>query len=91
MPNTKSAARRVRSNARKQELNRAWKTKVRTSEKKFRLSLTGGKRDESEQLLRAVTAAYDRAVRSGVVHKGTADRKKSRLSLTLNRTFAAAK
>lgn len=91
MPNTKSAERRVRSNARKKEHNRDWKNRVRTAEKKFRGSLKGGKREECAELLRAVTSAYDRAVRSGVLHKGTADRKKSRLALTLNRTFAAAK
>jgi small subunit ribosomal protein S20 len=89
MPNTKSAARRMRNSARKQARNAIVRTQLKTSEKKFRTALATPA--SSADALRAAISQLDKAVKKGVIKRGTADRKKSRLSLALNRATAAAK
>ncbi|TAK92822.1 MAG: 30S ribosomal protein S20 [Verrucomicrobia bacterium] len=84
MPNTKSAERRMRSNERKRLQNRSVASRLRGVEKDFRASLTGGKKDEAAKSLRAAISGLDKAVKSGVIHRRTADRKKSRLTVALN-------
>ena len=83
MPNTKSAARRVRNSARKNLQNRSVKSKLRRLEKEFRAAVTAGKKDEAAKLLPGVHSAFDKAVKTGAVPRPTANRKKSRLALSL--------
>ncbi len=84
MPNTKSAEKRVRSSARKQIANNYVKTRLKTIEKKFRGAITDKKADAASALKDALSA-IDKAVKTGVLKRATADRKKSRLTLALNR------
>ena len=81
MPNTISAERRMRNSARKQLHNRSIKSRLHTLEKSYLELLGGGKKDDAGKALRLVSSAYDKAAKSGVVHRATADRKKSRLAL----------
>jgi small subunit ribosomal protein S20 len=83
MPNTKSAERRMRSNARKNLHNRSITSKLRGLEKNFRALITGGEKDEAAKALPGVHSAFDKAVKSGVVSRPTANRKKSRLAHAL--------
>jgi small subunit ribosomal protein S20 len=83
MPNTKSAERRMRNSQRKNLHNSAVKSKVRRLEKQFRATVTAGKKDEAAKLLPGVHSAYDKAVKTGVITRPTANRKKSRLALAL--------
>ena len=83
MPNTKSAERRMRSSVRKQALNRRVKSHLHSLERKYLALINAGNKDEAATTLRAVASAFDKAAKSGVVHKATANRKKSRLSLRL--------
>jgi small subunit ribosomal protein S20 len=83
MPNTKSAERRMRSSARKNAHNRSTQSRLHTIEKKYLELLGSGKKDEAAQSLRALSSAFDKAVKAGVVHRATANRKKSRLALRL--------
>lgn len=87
MPNTKSAARRMRSSARKQLHNRSIKSRLHTLERRYLDLLGAGKKDDAASALQTITSAFDKAAKSGVIHRATADRKKSRLSLR----FAHAK
>lgn len=84
MPNTKSAERRMRSSARKNAQNRSVKSRLHTLEKKYLALVTAGKKEDAATALKAVTSAFDKAAKKGVVHKGTASRKKSRLTVRLN-------
>jgi small subunit ribosomal protein S20 len=84
MPNTKSAERRMRSSARKHMHNRSVVSNLRGVEKEFRALITGGKKAEAAKALPGVHSAYDKAVKSGVVPRATANRKKSRLALALS-------
>jgi small subunit ribosomal protein S20 len=84
MPNTKSAERRVRSNERKHQHNRAIKSNVRNVEKDYRALVTAGKKDEAKKALPGVHSALDKAVKSGVLTRPAVNRKKSRLAAALN-------
>jgi small subunit ribosomal protein S20 len=83
MPNTKSAERRMRSSKRKQLHNSSVKSRLRRLEKEFRAAVVAGKKDEAVKLLPGVHSAYDKAVKAGTVTRPTANRKKSRLALSL--------
>jgi small subunit ribosomal protein S20 len=92
MPNTKSAERRMRNSARKNLHNRSIASNLRRLEREFRAVIADGKKDEAVKLLPGVHSAYDKAVKSGVVKRPTANRKKSRLTLSLAaKPVAAAK
>jgi small subunit ribosomal protein S20 len=84
MPNTKSAERRMRSSLRKRARNRSAKTHLHTLERKYLALINTGNKSEAAEALRAVSSAFDKAAKSGVVHSATASRKKSRLSARLN-------
>ena len=88
MPNTKSAERRMRNSARKNLQNSSVKSKLRRLDKQFRAAVTAGKQDDALKLLPGVHSAYDKAVKVGAIPRPTANRKKSRLALSLK---AAAK
>ncbi len=90
MPNTKSAERRTRSNARKHTRNTSTENRLHTLEKNFQALATSGKRDEATTALRTLVSAVDKAAKSGVIHKSTASRKKSRFASQLNRAAKAA-
>ena len=87
MPNTKSAERRMRNSARKKAHNRSIKSRLHSLERRYVELLAAGKKDEAAKALPSVSSAFDKAAKSGVVHRATADRKKSRLALR----FAKAK
>jgi small subunit ribosomal protein S20 len=84
MPNTKSAERRMRSSARKRMHNRAVKSRLHSLEKNYLSLITEGKKPEAAAMLGKVSSAFDKAAKTGALHKSTSDRKKSRLSVRLN-------
>jgi small subunit ribosomal protein S20 len=86
MPNTKSAERRMRNSARKKAHNRSIESRLHTLEKGYLQLLETGKKDEAAKSLSALSSAFDKAAKSGVVHRATANRKKSRLALRLAAT-----
>jgi small subunit ribosomal protein S20 len=85
MPNTKSAERRMRNSARKQVLNRGINTRLHTLEKKYLQTVEAGKKEDAAKALQVVISAWDKAAKTGTVPRSRADRKKSRLSLRLNK------
>jgi len=85
MPNTKSAEKRMRSSVRKQLHNRSISSRLRRVEKGLRDTLTAGKKDDAAKSLPDTLSVIDKAVKSGVITRAAANRKKSRLTLALNR------
>lgn len=83
MPRTASAARRVRVTARRTARNRSVKSRLKTLEKHYRRAVTQKQKDAAVAALRRVVSALDKAAKVGVIHRGKADRKKSRLSCLL--------
>jgi len=84
MPNTKSAERRSRNSARKNLHNSSVKTKLNTLEKKYLALVAGNKKEDATKAFRDVSSAFDKAAKTGVVHRSAASRKKSRLAVRLN-------
>ena len=85
MPNTKSAERRVRNSARRALSNRRSKTRIKSIERRLKDALKSGKKEEAAKALQAVSSAFDKAAKNGVVHWRKADRKKSRLAISLGK------
>ncbi len=82
MPNIQSAKKRVKVSEKKNLRNRVIKSGVRTSLKKFDAAVAADAGSAAVQLS-ATTAAIDKAVAKGVIHKNAADRKKARLAKQL--------
>lgn len=84
MANHKSAEKRVRQNAKRNEINRSNRSKLRTQIKKLRIALADSDKAESNELLNPTISVIDRAVNKGVIHRNTAARYKSRLTRHVN-------
>ena len=80
MANHKSAEKRVRQNAKRNAINRANRSKVRTQIKKLRSAIGSHDKAASGELLNPTVSLIDKAVNKGVIHKNTAARYKSRLT-----------
>jgi small subunit ribosomal protein S20 len=80
MPNHKSAEKRVRQNAKRREINRSNKSRVRTQIKKLRAALLAKDKETSLGLLNPTISTIDKAVNKGILHRNTAARYKSRLT-----------
>jgi small subunit ribosomal protein S20 len=78
MPNTRSAAKQLRSSERKRLRNRSVKSTIHTRERTFHEALAAGDVSRAEEALRVLSADLDRAANRGVIHPNKADRKKSR-------------
>jgi len=84
MANHKSAEKRNRQNARRNEINRSNRSKLRTSIKSLRTAVAGHDKNASGELLAPTISLIDKAVNKGVIHKNTAARYKSRLTKHVN-------
>ena len=80
MANHKSALKRVRQNVKRNEINRANRSKLRTQIKKLRGALGTSDKTASGELLNPTVSLIDKAVNKGIIHKNTAARYKSRLT-----------
>ena len=85
MPNTKTAAKRVKTIATRTLRNKANRSDLRTAIKKAELALVNDSEDKV-QVVRLAMKKIDRAVTKGILHKNNAARKKSSLATKLNRT-----
>ncbi len=73
----------MRNSARKQQQNRSQKSRLHTLEKSYLQVVGSGKKEDAVRAFQAISSAFDKAAKAGVVHKATANRKKSRLALRL--------
>jgi len=87
----KSVLKRAAQSLQRAEVNRAHRTRVRSSMKSLRGALRSGDAAAAGALLRPTLSAIDRAVAKGVLEKNSANRYKSRLSLACNALRASAK
>ncbi|MBA2647881.1 MAG: 30S ribosomal protein S20 [Pyrinomonadaceae bacterium] len=84
MPNHKSAEKRMRQNAKRRNINRNNRGRVRTGIKKLRAAMTGGDAGDAQTLLPQTVSLIDKAVQKGVLHRNAAARYKSRLTTAVN-------
>lgn len=77
MPNIKSAIKRVKTIAKKNEENKMQMSAVKTAIKKINAAIDTNNIDEAEKMLPEVMSILDKAVVKGIMHKNTAANKKS--------------
>ena len=81
MANIKSQIKRIQTNAKRTERNKAYKSELRTWIRKFREAAASGDKDAAGQALRDASRKLDKAVSKGVIHKNQAANKKSAIAL----------
>ncbi len=80
MANTKSAEKAARVIARRTAINKARRTRMRSSWRKVEEAIASGDARSAAEALRTAESETMRAVSRGVVHKNLGSRKVSRLS-----------
>ncbi len=80
MANHASARKRIRTNARRHEINGARRSRVRTFTKKVELAIAAGDVAAATEALKAAQPELQRGAAKGIVEKKAASRKISRLS-----------
>ncbi len=83
MANHFSALKRARQTEKRNQQNRANKSRFRTALRAFRDAVQSGDSAQAKSLFGDTVSLIDQAVKKGVVHKNTAARYKSRLSARL--------
>ena len=83
MPNIKSAEKRVRIGKAREMRNKADRTYLKTTLKKFDAAVTGGDQAQADGAYKVAVQTVDKAVSKGLLHKNNAARKKSSLSRRL--------
>ena len=85
MPNIKSSKKDVISSKIAYEKNKANKSELKTNLKKFDAALESGDKTVAEAAYQTAVKAVDPAVIKGLLHKNNAARKKSSMTLKLNK------
>ena len=85
MPNIKSSKKDVISSKIAYEKNKANKSELKTNLKKFDAALVAGDKAVAEAAYKQAVKAVDQAVVKGLLHKNNAARKKSSMTLKLNK------
>ena len=85
VPNIKSSKKDVISSKIAYEKNKANKSELKTNLKKFDAALVSGDKAAAEAAYKVAVKSVDKAVIKGILHKNTAARKKSSMTLQLNK------
>ena len=80
MANSQQARKRIRSNAKRQLINKSRVSQIRGSLRKVEEAIASGNQEEARQALQAAQPQIQRGVSAGIIHRNTAARKISRLS-----------
>ena len=80
MANTKSAKKMVRKIAKRTEVNKARRSRMRTFLRKVEEAIAAGDQTAAAEALRSAEPEIMRAAQKGIVHKNMASRKVSRLA-----------
>ena len=83
MANHLSALKRVRQTETRSEVNRANRSRVRTSLRSLREAIAKGDTKAAQEQYRVTVSALDKSVQKGVLHSNTVSRYKSRLNARL--------
>ena len=88
MANTSSAKKAVRQIARRTEVNKARRTRMRTFIRRVEEAVAGGDQQVAGEALKAAQPVIMRAVTKGILKKNTASRKISRLAASVKKISA---
>jgi small subunit ribosomal protein S20 len=78
--NIKSQIKRIGTNKKAQERNKAVKSEFKTAVRAARLAVTSGDKDKAVASLAIASKKLDKAVSKGVIHRNQAANKKSALA-----------
>jgi len=78
--NIKSQIKRIKTNQKAQERNRAVKSEVRTAVRSAREAIAAGDKDKAQDAVKTANRRLDKAAAKGVIHKNQAANKKSAIS-----------
>ena len=85
MPNIKSAKKRVLIAKVNNERYKADKSALKTTLKTFEAAVTEGNREQADSAYQAAVQSIDKAAGKGILHKNAAARKKSQITLKMNK------
>ncbi|MBK7610514.1 MAG: 30S ribosomal protein S20 [Actinomycetales bacterium] len=80
MANIKSQLKRIKTNEKRTERNKAVKSELRTWIRKFRDAAASGDAEAAQAALQAASRKLDKAVSKGVIHANQAANKKSAMA-----------
>ncbi|MCB1399630.1 MAG: 30S ribosomal protein S20 [Rhodobacteraceae bacterium] len=80
MANTPQSKKRARQNERRNDVNKARRSRIRTFIRKVEEAIASGNAESAQAALRAAQPELARGVTKGVLHKNTVSRKISRLA-----------
>ncbi len=89
MPTRSSGMKHVRADKKKRDRNLQRKSTLKTMLKQTETAITDGEMEQAQELYRQAASQLDRAVGKGIIKKGMANRKKSRLAHDINKIAAA--
>ncbi len=89
MPTRSSGMKHVRADKKKRDRNLQRKSMLKTMLKQTEAAITDGEMEQAQELYRQAASQLDRAVGKGIIKKGMANRKKSRLAHDINKIAAA--
>ncbi len=84
MPNIKSSKKRVLLARTAAERNKAAKSALKTTLKKFDAAVSAGDAAQAGSAYTAAVKSIDKAVKKGILHKNNAARKKSSITQKMN-------
>ena len=85
MPNIKSAKKRVLIAKVNNERNKMAKSALKTTLKKFEAAVAEGNKEQADSAYQAAVQSIDKAAGKGILHKNAAARKKSQITLKMNK------
>ena len=85
MANIKSAVKRAKQSEASRLRNRACKSSVLTMRKKVLSAISAGNKEEAQKQYSEYTSVLDKAAKKGVIAKNNANRKKSRVALSIKK------
>ncbi|GAA2087203.1 30S ribosomal protein S20 [Pseudolysinimonas kribbensis] len=80
MANIKSQIKRIGTNKKAQERNKAVKSELKTAIRATREAITAGDKDKASAALKVATKKLDKATSKGVIHANQAANRKSAIS-----------
>lgn len=84
MPNIKSSSKRDTIGKARNLKNKAVKSALRTSIKKFESAVAEGNREEAVSTYKVAVKSVDSAASKGLIHKNNAAHKKSKMAVKMN-------
>ena len=81
MANIKSQIKRIKTNQKATERNRAYKSELRTVVRAARAAIVAGDKAVAEQKVQLASKKLDKGVSKGVIHKNQAANRKSKLAV----------